>query len=168
MKMLCDECGKHNYQSKILPEFDAGASLGLTKLMVRDFPALVCPGCGSVMTRDEEIGRIATMVLADLLRHETLSPDEARYVRYAVMDSQEKFACHLGVTRATVNRWETGAVVLDGTSSLAVRTHVFFRVYENEPRMRDLLEDLHKYFACVETPERRKAPRVVNGRLVAA
>jgi DNA-binding XRE family transcriptional regulator len=168
MRIKC-ECGRANYEERVLSEYDVGLAIGLDgHLLVEDFPALVCPSCGSVMTEGLALEPIVGAVLADMLRHERLSPKEAKYLRLNTLDSQEKFARHLGVTRATVNRWETGAVVLDGTSSLAVRSHVFFRVYENEPRMRDLLNDLHQYFAGVERAERRTAPRVIGGRLVAA
>jgi YgiT-type zinc finger domain-containing protein len=166
MRGICSECFKARYEKTVLPEFDVGPCIDLDHLIVRDFPAEVCPNCGNILTDGRVLERIVGAVLADMLRHKTLTPKEAKYLRLNTLDTQQEFADHLGGARATVNRWETGAVVLDGTTSIAVRSHVFFRVYRTEERIRDLLEDLPQYFADAETPEQRTAARIIRGRLV--
>lgn len=166
--MKCVDCHKACYQQKVLSEYDAARAIGLQgKLLVRDFPARVCPRCAGIMNDGQVLERIVGAVLADMLRRSRLSPTDARYLRHAAERTQQQLADDLGVVRATVNRWETGAVKLDGSSSLLVRMHVFLRVYQKEPRIRDLLEDLFQFFAGKETPETRKAASVVDGRLVA-
>ncbi len=170
MRMKCDECGMGTYERAVLPEFDAGHCVGLGRLIVRDFPALVCTHCGSVATEGVVTSRVATAVAAEMLRHSTLTPEEARFLRRQTRDTQEEFARRFGVARATVNRWETGAVVLDGGPSHMVRTHVFLWLYEREPLTRDLLESLKGYFTDteVETKKRLAAGAVLEGRALMA
>jgi transcriptional regulator with XRE-family HTH domain len=169
MRIVCSECEKGTYEPTVLREFDAGRCIGLKHLVVREFPMLVCTRCGAWATLGTVTSRVAAAATAEMLRHETLTPEEARFLRQQTLDTQEEFAERLGVVRATVNRWETGVVVLGGASSRLVRMHVFLWLYEREPKMRDMLESLRGYFTdSEEEDESRPSFGILEGQLAAA
>ncbi|MFI5298265.1 MAG: helix-turn-helix domain-containing protein [Polyangiales bacterium] len=97
--------------------------------MVTQMPALVCSKCGAVSVDGRVLDEIAHRVAAVVLADSELEPDSIRFLRKILGDTQEELAVRLGVTRATVNRWEKkGAEPVAGPDAYAIRSHAFFRL----------------------------------------
>jgi DNA-binding transcriptional regulator YiaG len=104
-------------------DYDASAIVGFGEVFVHSAPALVCDRCGHVMFEGWVV-EAATRELARLIvrQSEDLRPDEIRFLREVVGMTQAELAERLGVSRATVNRWETSDDSVGPVPSLALRT----------------------------------------------
>jgi DNA-binding XRE family transcriptional regulator len=63
-----------------------------------------------------------------MLSQAELEPIEVRFLRKLLEYTQADLAEHLGVDRATANRWEQEGGRLTGANSYALRSHVFMQL----------------------------------------
>ena len=81
-----------------------------------------CPRCGeheAVIPKVEQLhGAIATAISRKASR---LLPEEIRFLRKHLGWSGSDFAAHLGVSRETVSRWETGAATMGPVAERLLR-----------------------------------------------
>ena len=64
----------------------------------------------------------------EALTQAELEPIEVRFLRKLLEYTQADLAEHLGVDRATANRWEQDGGRLTGANSYALRSHVFMQL----------------------------------------
>jgi DNA-binding XRE family transcriptional regulator len=152
-EIQCSVCGEGTLRRQKVTQ-DIGDLLGIPRVVVKGAPALVCSKCGEVTVDGAVLEQVSFMLAARILAQSELKPLEARYVRKLLGYRQEDLAENLGVTRATVNRWETGSAVISGTSAYAIRSHVFFRLRSQTP----LIEAVAPAFETRTPPGRNKAP----------
>ena len=152
-KIKCSTCGKANLAHKLI-EHDVGPLLDMRRVHVHNLPALVCPNCGGVSLYGDTLDRIAILLAIDVLQRTELHPEEVRYLRKLIGDTQDEFANRLGVVRATVNRWENGSESVRGPDAYAIRSHAFFR-------LRDRGEEIEEVAAAftADSPPRRPRKR---------
>ena len=105
-EIRCSVCEKGVLREKKIDQ-DLSPLLGLN-VLVSGAPALVCSNCGEITVMGDVLEQVSLDLAASILRQEKLAPDEIRYLRKLLGYRQEDLADKLGVTRATVNRWETG------------------------------------------------------------
>jgi len=161
-EIRCSVCGKGMLRRKRLDQ-DVGDVLGLEGVVLKDAPALVCSKCGEVTLDGAVLEQVALIVAAHILRQSELAPAEVRYLRKLLGDRQEDLADKLGVTRATVNRWEMGTTPVTGPPAYAVRSHAFFRLRSQSP----LIEKAAPTFEARGAP-RKRSGYTVEGRQLAA
>ena len=91
--------------------------------MLRTAPVLACDHCGHLMFEGHVIETITRELAAAIVRQaEELRPTEVRFLRELFVMTQAELAERLGVTRATVNRWEAGHDAVGTIQSFALRT----------------------------------------------
>lgn len=163
-KIKCSTCGKANLVRKVI-EHDVGPLLDMRKVVVHGLPALVCPKCGSVTLFGSTLDQIAILLAVDILQRPELHPEEVRYLRKLVGDTQDEFAQRLGVVRATVNRWENGGDHVKGPDAYAIRSHTFFRLRDTSEE----IEAVAGAFTSDKPPRRpRKKSYSIEGALLQA
>src|SRR5512141_2023438 len=109
----CSDCGQGTMIEGRVQDYDASALVGLDAVVLRSAPALVCDRCGHVMFEGKVVEEVTHELARLIVRHgEDLRPEEIRFLREVMGMTQAELAERLGVSRATVNRWETGS---DGT-----------------------------------------------------
>lgn len=131
-EIQCSACGEGMLRRKQVTQ-DVGDLLGIPGVVVKGAPALVCSKCGEITLDGAVLERVSLMLAARILGQSELKPTEVRYLRKLLGDRQEDLADKLGVTRATVNRWEKGSDPISGLPAYAVRSHVFFRLRSQSP-----------------------------------
>lgn len=153
LKIECSRC-KGGVLRERLASKDVSALLGLESVVLEQVPALVCNKCGYVSVGGEVLEAASEWMVAHILKGETLLPGEAKFLRKHLMETQEELAEHLGVTRPTVQRWESQEEPLDGTNDYALRAYVFLCLEErgvNPIGMGEVLQILARKHA----PEKR-------------
>src|SRR4051812_37354112 len=105
----CSNCLEGTMVEGRVENYDASAVVGLEAVVLRSAPALRCDRCGHVMF-DGNVVEAVTEQLARLIvrQGEELRPTEIRFLREVIGMTQAELAERLGMSRATVNRWETG------------------------------------------------------------
>lgn len=121
----CSQCQQGEMREGRVENYDASAMVGLASVVLLGAPALVCNHCAQVMFE----GKIVDAITNDLARlivrqGDDLRPDEIRFLRELLGMTQAELAERLGVSRATINRWETGNDLVGSVQSLALRTLV--------------------------------------------
>lgn len=93
-----------------------------------------CCTCGEQIGSDEEDQKVLDTVYAEYRkRNDLLTPERIKNIRKGYQLSQKSFAALLGMSEATINRYEQGG--------LQDQTHdQLIRAYEKPGNMRDLLE----------------------------
>jgi DNA-binding transcriptional regulator YiaG len=104
-------------------DYDASDVVGLDRVTLRRARVLRCDRCGHIMFPGDVVDTI-TRALAKLIirQGEELRPQEVRFLREVIGMTQAELGIRLGVSRATVNRWETGGDGVAAVQSLALRT----------------------------------------------
>ena len=103
--------------------YDATSIVGLDAVVLRTAPVLTCDHCGHLMFEGHVIDAITRELATFIVRQgEELRPTEVRFLRELFMMTQAELAERLGVTRATVNRWEGGDDTVGTLQSFALRT----------------------------------------------
>lgn len=148
-EIRCSVCEKGVLREKKTDQ-DLSPLLGLN-VLVSGAPALVCSNCGEITVMGDVLEQVSLDLAASILRQEKLAPDEIRYLRKLLGYRQEDLADKLGVTRATVNRWETGGDLVDGPPAYAVRSLAFFQLRSRSP----VFDDVAKTFETGETTKRK-------------
>jgi putative zinc finger/helix-turn-helix YgiT family protein len=106
----CSDCEQGTMIEGRVQDYDASAVVGLDAVVLRSAPALVCDRCGHVMFEGKVVEAVTHELARLVVRHgEDLRPDEIRLLREVIGMTQAELAERLGVSRATVNRWETGS-----------------------------------------------------------
>lgn len=131
-EIRCSVCGKGRLLQKLV-NHDVGALLDMKRVVVHNMPALVCSKCGSVHMYGGILDQVALLLAVDILQRQELEPDEVRYLRKLIGDTQEEFAERLDVSRVTVNRWENNSEPVKGPDAYAIRSHTFFRLRDRSP-----------------------------------
>ena len=110
--MTCSPC-KGPFQ-EVRRDHDVGALLGLKSVMVKSMKVLECEQCKGITVIGAELEKAeARLVWAITTRmngrgfsDEVAYPDEMKFLRKSVGDTQEEFAVRMGTTLTTVKRWE--------------------------------------------------------------
>ncbi len=93
----------------------------------------VCAECGESLGTDEDDQRILDAIYAEYRRQtDLLTPERIKDIRERYQLSQKSFAALLGMSEATVNRYEQGSLQDPSHDTL-------MRACENPQVMRDLL-----------------------------
>lgn len=116
----CDECGHAmRVEPNAIRRYDFG---GLPHVTLRGLRVSRCPKCGAeeiAIPRIEQLHRVLATHFLNQTR--PLAPAEVRFLRKYIGLSTADFARCAGVTRETVTRWETGAVVIGAVADRLVR-----------------------------------------------
>jgi len=102
--MKCAECSQPMESVEGVHRYDES---GLKNVHLMDIPMYKCTSCGE--TEIEIPGMEELHLLLGLIvvyQSKGLAPEEVRYLRKHMAYSQEELASKLGITRATVARWE--------------------------------------------------------------
>jgi DNA-binding transcriptional regulator YiaG len=126
MDVRCS-CGKGSLEKRAIDRRDVGEVLGFDPgdVVIENFLGLVCNGCGEVTLPGEVLDAIAARVTRIILeRGERLRPREVSFLRGELGMTQAELAERLGVSRATVARWESEDGKVGRLESLALRSLV--------------------------------------------
>lgn len=141
---ICAPCGGDTRLETMT--YDLGPLLGLVHVTVENMPLVKCQKCGSVSVFGGILEFAALSIAAEMLSRAELEPMEIRFLRKRLGYTQEDLAQHLGVDRATVNRWEAGPSRLVGTQAYALRSHALIGLEDKSPELfkevRQVLRDL--------------------------
>jgi YgiT-type zinc finger domain-containing protein len=132
----CSVCNEGRLVHRII-DHDVGDLLGLTQVKVNNLPALVCSHCGAVSMYGWALDEISFHIAGSVLSSPELGGIEVRFLRKLLGDTQDELAQNLGVSRATVNRWENGVDGIKGTDAYSVRAHAFFRLRGHHPAIEE-------------------------------
>jgi DNA-binding XRE family transcriptional regulator len=124
---ICPKCGKGKLSVKAGKQ-DLGPLLGLERVIVTNLAAPVCNACGAVLVPGDFLGIVSLSIAGSMLTQAELEPMEVRFLRKLLEYTQADLAEHLGVDRATSNRWEQEGNLLTGANSYALRSHVFVQL----------------------------------------
>lgn len=92
------------------------------KVPVEDASHLLCPACGEVVLRADEVRRLRRGALAAYRRqHGLLSAEEIRAIREHFGLSQSVFAGLLRLGSNTISRWESGRKVQTAALDVLLR-----------------------------------------------
>lgn len=136
-QLRCSDCGKANFELRRITH-DLGSLLGMTEVLVENYPALVCAKCKAVSHIGEVLSEVEMILAAMILDRGTIDHLEVRYLRKLLGYTQEEFAQKLGVERITVSRWENSETAISGTQALAIRSYVFFKLRAKSKRIEAL------------------------------
>jgi len=153
----CFDCSEGALRRQVVTH-DVGALLGVESVTVENMPAAVCDRCGWVAVDGRLLDDISMGLAAFILSQPVIDPDEARYLRRLLGDTQEELAEHLNLSRATVNRWETDTKPLDGASAYALRAHAFLRLQSKSPIIQRAAAALRE----ILPPRQRRRPYRLN------
>lgn len=126
---ICPNCGKGKLTIKA-GKRDIGPLLGLSEVTVKNLSAPSCPDCGAVLVPGDVLELVSLSIAGSMLSQAELEPIEVRFLRKLLEYTQADLAQHLGVDRATANRWEQEGGRLTGANSYALRSHVFMQLRE--------------------------------------
>jgi len=124
---ICPSCGKGKLTVKG-GQRDLGPLLGLDRVTVKNLSAPSCPACGAVLVPGDVLELVSLAIAGSMLSQAELEPIEVRFLRKLLEYTQAELAEHLGVDRATANRWEQEGGHLTGANSYALRSHVFMQL----------------------------------------
>lgn len=159
VKIRCSTCGKGKLRLKTI-DHDVGPLLDMTRVFVKDLPALVCGNCGAISLIGHTLDTISMLLAVEVLQLVEIAPLEVRYLRKLLGDTQDEFAARLNVVRATANRWENSDKPVSGPEAYAIRTHVFFRLRDKHP----VIESVAPAFTSSHpAPRKRMKGYMLNG-----
>lgn len=124
---ICPSCGKGKLTFKG-GKRDLGPLLGLNEVTVENLSAPSCPTCGAILVPGDVLELVSLAIAGSMLSQAELEPIEVRFLRKLLEYTQADLAEHLGVDRATANRWEQEGGRLTGANSYALRSHVFMQL----------------------------------------
>jgi DNA-binding XRE family transcriptional regulator len=124
---ICPNCGKGKLTVKA-GKRDIGPLLGLIEVTVKNLSAPSCPACGAVLVPGDVLELVSLAIAGSMLSQAELDPIEVKFLRKLLEYTQAELAEHLGVDRATANRWEQEGGRLEGANSYALRSHVFMQL----------------------------------------
>jgi DNA-binding XRE family transcriptional regulator len=124
---ICPNCGKGKLTIKA-GKRDVGPLLGLPEVTVKNLLAPSCRACGAVLVPGDVLELLSLAIAGSMLGQAELEPIEVRFLRKVLEYTQAELAEHLGVDRATANRWEQDGGRLTGANSYALRSHVFMQL----------------------------------------
>ena len=152
MKTFTCSCGG-TARLTTLRRYDFSAEAGFA-VTLPDVQGYQCDKCG-LTTLPGQIAALAleAVTLALLDSPARLAPGAARHLRRYLGETQAGLAERMGVTRETVNRWESGAESISPQSDHALRTFVLFQLAVEDEVLK-ILETLAPAMASV----RRRAP----------
>ena len=126
---ICPNCGKGKLTVKRGMR-DIGPLLGLVEVTVKNLSAASCPACGAVPVPGDVLELLSLAIAGSMLSQAELEPIEVKFLRKLLEYTQAELAEHLGVDRATANRWEQESGRLTGANSYALRSHVFMQLQD--------------------------------------
>jgi len=133
-RLRCSNCGNADFEPRRI-NYDVGPLLGMTEVLVENYPALVCPKCKAVSHVGEVLNEVEMTLAAFILQKGTIDQMEVRYLRKLLGYTQDEFAQKLGVERITVSRWENSEAPVSGPQALALRSYAFFKLWGKSRRI---------------------------------
>lgn len=124
---VCPSCGKGKLTVRA-GKRDIGPLLGLNEVIVKNLSVPSCSACGAVLVPGDVLELASLAVAGSMLSQADLEPIEVKFLRKLLEYTQAELAEHLGVDRATANRWEQERGRLTGANSYALRSHVFMQL----------------------------------------
>jgi putative zinc finger/helix-turn-helix YgiT family protein len=124
-EMTCISCGgqMHTQRENFLYE-----ACGLPGVTLMDVEVSRCPQCGAYEVAIPQIDDLHKAIAQALIRKTSrLDAAEIRYLRKYLGWSGADFAAHIGATRETVSRWESGATPIGPASDRLLRLMVVTR-----------------------------------------
>jgi putative zinc finger/helix-turn-helix YgiT family protein len=119
----CSNCSEGKMVPGRVQNYDATSLVGLDAVILHTMPVLKCDHCDHLMFEGHVVESITRELAAFIVRQgEELRPKEVRFLRELFVMTQADLAERLGVTRATVNRWEAGDDPVGTLQSFALRT----------------------------------------------
>lgn len=143
--MRCAECGHNMERIEGVHKYE---ECGLKNVYLMDIPMFKCASCGETeveIPAMEELHLLLGLIV--VYQAKGLSPDDVRYLRKHMAYSQEELASKLGVTRASVARWET-----NGTSKPIKTNHDLHlrRFYiEKKGKEFDSFTNVHRILSAI-------------------
>lgn len=150
-KMRCPKCQEDRLVWRVI-DHDVSDLVGLASVVVIGLKALTCSKCKAVVVPGYALDQISLEVASMILGQTELEPDEARFLRKLLGDTQEEFAKRLDMNRITVNRWERGEEPITGRDAYAIRSLVFFNLREKS-------ESIEAIAPAFKDPPTKKARR---------
>src|ERR1700689_229879 len=102
---ICPSCEKGKLTVKAGKQ-DIGPLLGLDEVIVKNLSVPSCSACGAVLVPGDVLELASLLVAGSMLPQAELEPIEVKFLRKLLEYTQAELAEHLGVDRATANRWE--------------------------------------------------------------
>ena len=123
--MTCLVCGAEMKTGRENFRYDA---CGLPGVTLMDVEVSRCPQCGEYEVAIPQIDDLHKAIAQALIRKSSrLDAAEIRYLRKYLGWSGADFASHMGATRETVSRWESGATPIGPASDRLLRLMVATR-----------------------------------------
>jgi DNA-binding XRE family transcriptional regulator len=116
-----------NRNSHLSPEVPRDA-VKLVEVTVKNLSAPSCRACGAVLVPGDVLELLSLAIAGFMLSQSDLEPIEVKFLRKVLEYTQAELAEHLGVDRATANRWEQEGGRVTGANSYALRSHVFMQL----------------------------------------
>ena len=123
--LKCD-CGG-TLKPRMLVHFDLTTYLGIA-VIADEVKGLRCNRCGWETIQGKTVNSAMHAAAAHIVRSEERLPDTfARYLRKYLALTQQDLAKRMGITRKTVNQWETGGAI-SPQHDLILRTLAYARL----------------------------------------
>ena len=157
MKDIKCDCGGTVKPAK-LAEFDLTEDLGI-KVTAPDVHGLRCSRCGWETLPGRTMNAAMHAVAAMMLEiEERLPGDFARYLRKYLDLTQQELARRMGITRKTVNQWET-ARPISPQHDLILRTLVYAQLVDAARPTPNALDHVRT------APPKARPPRLVVAKI---
>ena len=157
--MKCRECGE-------LVTVDKSAVIryemaGLPHVELHGVEVRQCGACGKSETVIPRIGQLHSVLAGSFVTQtRMLAPAEIKFLRKHIGLSGVDFAQRMGVTAATVSRWENGAQPMGAVADRLLR----LLVLNHEPAESYAVEDLLKELTDIPAPDRLASVALHNSR----
>ncbi len=143
--MRCAECGHNMERMEGVHKYD---ECGLKNVYLMDIPMYKCASCGETeieIPAMEELHLLLGLIV--VYQPKGLNPEDTKYLRKHMGYSQEELASKLGVTRATVARWEA----LDSRKPIKLNHDLHLRRFyvEKKGKEFDSFTNVHRIFSAI-------------------
>jgi len=145
------ECGGTE-RPVTLTDYDFSAYAGFA-VRIEEVPGFRCSRCKTETLDGRIINAVLKILVIEIAQLPFLLPPHlARYLRTVLGDTQEELAVRMGISRATVNRWETGQERIAPQNDLLLRVLTLYPlVTTNEKWLTPVVVELLAKLQAVRT-----------------
>jgi putative transcriptional regulator len=132
-KATCADCGGavRFEQRPFRYRFAGGLSVTIENATV-----MTCSACGGESVAIHAPARLHRVVAAAVVKKSSrLTPEEVAFLRHHLDMTGEQLAKHLGVSKTSVSRWETGREPIGRVPDRLLRTLVLLRDWQARPSL---------------------------------